>query len=177
MRAALPGLALLALTGCTTPQLGRFEATLAATPSATVALGQWCAARGISAPPTIRAIPVHTAPAALPTDAAALLGTTAPGYRHVRLSCGGTVLSEAHNWYAPQHLTPAMNAALAGTDTPFGTVAAPLRFTRERLDTRRGRASGCPAGTILTHRALLRLPDGRALALVVECYTRANLAG
>jgi hypothetical protein len=28
---------------------------------------------------------------------------------------------------------------------------------------------------VLSHKAMLRLPDGRALALLVECYTAANL--
>jgi hypothetical protein len=105
-----------------------------------------------------------------------LLGADGPiGYRHVRLSCGDVVLSEAHNWYLPGRLTPAMNAALAASDTPFGKVAAPLHFTRRPLDSRRGRAPACPADTVLSHRALLRLPDGQPLALVVECYTSANL--
>ena len=99
------------------------------------------------------------------------------GYRHVRLACGTNVLSEAHNWYVPGRLTPAMNAALAATTIPFGKVAAPLGFRRERLDSKRGARPECPRGTILSHRALLRLPDGRPLALLVECYTRANLAG
>jgi hypothetical protein len=158
--------------------LPEFEATLAADDSATAALGQWCARRRIADPATISAAPAGGVAAPTPADARTLLGQAATqplGYRHVRLSCGGTVLSEAHNWYLPQRLTPAMNTALDTTDTPFGKVAGPLHFTRERLSSRRGRGSGCPAGTILTHRALLRLPDGRALALVVECYTPANL--
>ena len=48
------GLALL-VAGCS-PTLNRFERMLAANDSATAALGQWCAARGIAAPATIRAI-------------------------------------------------------------------------------------------------------------------------
>lgn len=115
-----------------------------------------------------------------PADARALLQVppAAPlGYRHVGLSCGGRTLSVAHNWYVPERLTPAMNATLAATRTPFGKVAAPLDFRRERLDSRRGARPECPADTILSHRALLRLPDGRPLALLVECYTRENLAG
>ena len=159
--------------------LRRFEQTLAAQDSATAALGAWCAAQGIAAPATIAAQPVvggnrarlpglHTLLAVEPDDPL--------GYRHVRLTCGGVVLSEAHNWYVPHRLTPDMNTALAQTDTPFGKVAAPLRFRRERLSSQRGPQSGCPAGTILTHRALLRLPDGTPLSLVMECYTAANLA-
>ena len=56
-------------------------------------------------------------------------------------------------------------------------AAEQLNFRRERLDSTRGRTAPCPAGTILSHRALLRLQDGTPLALVVECYTRANLRG
>lgn len=95
--------------------------------------------------------------------------------RHVRLSCGGAVLSEAWNWYVPARLPASMNAVLDGNDTPFGTVIAPLGFTRQRLASQRGAAAGCPPGTVLSHRAVLRLPDGRPVSLVTECYTRANL--
>lgn len=178
-RRFLPALALaLALAACSSPRLPEFERTLAAQPSATAALGQWCAARRIADPAKITAAPVRGDDGAEPADLRQLLAIPAArpaGYRHVRLSCGGAVLSEAHNWFVPDRLTPQMNAVLASTDTPFGIVAAPLRFTRERLESRRGRAGGCPRGTALSHRALLRLPDGQPLALVVECYTSANL--
>ena len=156
--------------------LDRFKATLAAQDSATAALGAWCAARGIAAPARISAEVLPGGMRTDPADLPALLQLEAPpGYRHVRLSCGEAVLSEAHNWYVPQRLTPAMNAALATSDVPFGKVAAPLRYSRQRLSSQRGAGPGCPADTILTHRALLRLPDGAPLALVTECYTPANL--
>lgn len=153
------------------------ETTLAAQDSATAALGQWCAARHLE-PATVTAALVKGEDALPPPDldtTLALPEAGEPGYRHVRLSCGGRVLSEAHNWYVPQRLTPAMNAALAATDTPFGKVAAPLGFRRERLGTVHGAAPGCPRDTVLSHRALLRLPNGAPLALVVECYTPAAL--
>lgn len=175
-RGSLAAAALLALAGCASPQLKAFERTLAADPSATAALRTWCTAHRLAAPPVIRATPVKDGAQAAPADAAALLGTAETGYRHVRLSCGDRVLSEAHNWYVPARLSPAMNATLAQTDTPFGQVAAPLGFRRERLGSTRGAMEGCPPGTILSHRAMLRLPDGRGLAYVVECYTGANLA-
>lgn len=162
------------------------EATLAAQDSATAALGQWCAARGLAEPEinraepaTIRAEPVRGEAHKPPHDVHRRLAiaTGEPiGYRHVRLSCGGKVLSEAHNWYVPARLSPAMNATLAQSDTPFGRVAAPLGYRRERLESRRGASADCPPGTILSHRAMLRLPDGRPLSLLVECYTAANLA-
>ena len=86
------------------------------------------------------------------------------------------MLSDGKNGYVPARLTPAMNTALETTRTPFGTVVRPLGFRRERLEGRRGRAEGCPGGTVLSHKAVLRLGDGRAISLVTECYTRANLA-
>lgn len=115
----------------------------------------------------------------LPRGARRLLGITAAeplGFRHVRLACGTTVLSEAYNWYVPARLTAEMNATLESTHTPFGKVAAALGFSRTPLASHRGPAAGCPPDTVLANRGLLRLPDGRGLALVLECYTRANLA-
>lgn len=156
--------------------LAAFEQALARQDSATAALAQWCAERKIADPAAIHAARVTGEDALPPPDldeTLAMPDGVEFGYRHVRLSCGARVLSEAHNWYVPPRLSPAMNHILATTDTPFGKVAAPLAFRRERLGAIRGRAPGCPAGTVLSHRALLRLPDGAPLALVVECYTTA----
>ncbi|RVU06876.1 hypothetical protein EOE18_02630 [Novosphingobium umbonatum] len=170
----IAGLLLLAAQGAS---LSGFEQTLAAQDSATAALGQWCAAQKLAADPTITATPVRGQDALPPPDLdSTLQSEDEPAYRHVRLSCGDKVLSEAHNWYLPKRMTPEMVRVLDSTDTPFGKVAAPLRFTRERMAALRGAAPSCPAGTILSHRALLRLPSGAPLALVLECYTAANLA-
>lgn len=158
--------------------LHAFEANLAAHSSATEALRQWCAMRGIAADPRITAQFVRGDDEPPPEGLRTLLEVgpqEALGYRHVRLSCGGTVLSEAHNWYVSSRLSPEMNQALAATDTPFGKVAAPLRFTREALPGPVAPAGACPAGIVSVHRALLRLPGGEPLALVIECYTAANL--
>jgi len=178
VNAALAALAAVAVTGCT-PSLGEFRETLARQDSATAALGEWCARRGIAAPPTIRAIAVKDGdPAADPSLRAELgVGAGEPlGFRHVLLACGDTVLSDARNWYVPGRLTPDMNEALATTQTPFGKVVAPLGFRRERLAEKRGALPGCPAGTVLSHHAVLKLADGRAISVVTECYTAANLA-
>ena len=158
-------------------QLGQFEAALAAQPSATKALQQWCTHLTGAESEPILATSVVGQDAPAPHDLHSLLQTDAPlGYRHVRLECSVGTLSEAHNWFVPARLTPEMNATLATTNTPFGKVVAPLHFTREPLASQRGRGPGCPTHTILTHRALLRLPDGTPLALVVECYSALNLA-
>ncbi|TCM19521.1 hypothetical protein EDF56_103163 [Novosphingobium sp. PhB165] len=160
------------------PQQAEFEQLLARNDSATAALGEWCAAHHSADAPVVTAQPVKGEDSALPSDARALLEVSdheTLGYRHVRLTCDGVTLSEAHNWFVPARLTDAMNATLASTDTPFGKVVAPLHFTRERLEARHGRLEGCPPGTFLTHRALLRLPDGKPISLVVECYQREAL--
>lgn len=176
--AALAAIVAGACTMPDAPTLEGLEAALAANDSATAALEQWCAVHAIANPARIRAIRVAsgTQPAPDSVRAALGLGDADPlGYRHVRLTCGGTVLSEAYNWYAPARLTGAMNDALDHTDTPFGKVIAPLRFTRERLASEHAAGVECPAGTVLTQRALLRAPGGAPLALLVECYTAATL--
>ena len=158
-------------------QLNRFEAALNADASATRVLEHWCARLNAADHATVTATLMPGAAAPLPANGKALLQPEASeplGYRHVRLSCPiagqPTVLSEAHNWYRPRLLTAEMNAALTDSDRPFGKVVAPLKFSREPLAALRGRGPGCPDGTVLTHRARLRLPDGRPLALLVECY-------
>lgn len=174
-------MAVAVLGACASPQarrLRRFQHVLDQQASATAALRQWCAAEHIADPTRIVAVPVPGSARAEPADLRRALGISPDepvAYRHVRLVCGDTVLSEAHNWYVPSRLSPAMNQALATTDTPFGTVVAPLGFHRERLATIRGQAAECPPGTVLSHHALLRLPDGRSLAFLVECYSGANL--
>jgi hypothetical protein len=179
-RAALALLPLLA--SCATPrqrEFTSFEAMLGAQDSATVGLSRWCAHKQFSTRPAIRAERIIGDAAPPPRDLARLLALSdgsRPGYRHVRLSCGGITMSEAHNWYVPARLTERMNDLLDHSDTPFGTVAAPTGFVRQRLDSAKGAMPSCPRGTILSHRALLRLPDGSPLALVIECYAAANLA-
>jgi chorismate-pyruvate lyase len=153
---------------------------LAANDSATVALGQWCDARRIAEPSVIRALADRTAQSAASPAIRGTLGVSESDtvvYRHVRLACGSAVLSIAHNWYVPARLTPEMNHTLESSETPFGKVVAPLGFMRERLAAQRGKMAECPSGTVLSHRAVLKLADGRAISLVVECYTRANIRG
>lgn len=168
------------LSGCTThgQTVTALENALAATPSATRALEQWCAARGLAENPVIVARQLKGERAPEPAGLRERLGVPADaalGYRHVELVCGDRVLSVAHNWYVRERLTAEMNSALDTTDTPFGKVVGPLRFTRETIDSRHGPEPTCPTDTVLSQIALLRAEGGQPLALVTECYTAATL--
>ncbi|KPH66823.1 hypothetical protein [Novosphingobium sp. ST904] len=160
------------------PTLDAFEAVLSRHDSATLALEEWCAARGLGDPARITAHLVQGADQPAPDDIRTVLaighGDTV-SLRNVRLNCGAKVLSVAWNWYVAERLTPAMNAALGSTDIPFGKAVAALQFRRKPLSTVAGAAANCPPETISTHQAMLLLPDGRPLAYLVECYTAANL--
>jgi hypothetical protein len=173
---------LCVVSACTvTPpasDLDRFEATLAAHESATKALEAWCRSEGLASDQPIRAVVARGAQRRLPAEAQRLAGDGAgslTGYRHVRLTCGQTVLSEAHNWYAAGRLSEDMRRALETGDIPFGRAAAPLGFRRRLLSSTRGAPGDCPPATVLTQQAMLVLPDGAPLALLVECYSAAVL--
>jgi hypothetical protein len=165
------------------PTLEEFEAVLRRHDSATLALEEWCAFRGMADPARVTArtvtqtMKVEGEAAVLPIrDSLGLGPDEAMAMRHVQLSCGSNVLSVAWNWFIPDRLTREMKDALLLSDAPFGKVVAPLNFRRLALSTAAGPADNCPADTISTHRAMLSLPDGRPLAYLVECYTSANLA-
>lgn len=181
MKPILPSAAIAGLTACAiqpaAPVEG-LERMLASHDSATAALEQWCQQQGLANPARVVAQQMPGQLVGEPADLRALLDVNAGevlGSRHVHLTCGGRLLSQAQNWYVPARLTAEMNAALASTATPFGKVAAPLGFRRELIETRRGAGPDCPAGTVLFQRAILRLPDGRPLAHVLECYAASAL--
>lgn len=182
VRAVLPGLLLAGLAaGCARDgTLSDFRRTLAAQDSATLALERWCARRGIANPAHVEAAAQDDADAipATPAIRTALgVGPDEPlRVRHVLLSCGGTVLSDARNWYVPARLTPAMNHTLDTTRTPFGKVVAPLGLHRRTLPAGAPSPATCPAGTIQHNTAVLHRDDGTAYSLVSEYYTRANIA-
>lgn len=176
MAATIPAPAL------TAPTLEEFETVLRRHDSATLALEEWCALRGMADPARVTAQTI-TQTMKVESDAApamrerlAIGSGGALAMRHVQLSCGPAVLSVAWNWFGPDRLTEDMKDALRLSDAPFGKVVAPLGFRRRPLSTVAGPADHCPADTISTHRAMLVLPDGRPLAYLVECYTAANLA-
>ena len=173
------------------------NADLLAHDSATLTLERWCAAHGLASPPTVTA--TRVAEAETPADDAVrrLLGADAAEpvrHRHVRLSCGGHVLSEADNYYRPARLTPKMNRLLETTDTAFGRVVGALHFQRRTLsaellwhplpdgwERQAALPSAVPGGLavpaeILRHRAVLVLPDGTPFSALVERYTGEVLA-
>ncbi len=147
----------------------RLRADVLANNSATVVLGQWCAAAQLATPPAIRALrDGGDVPASAQIRALLQAGADEPiRYRRVKLMCGSHVLSEADNWYVPARLTPAMNTLLDTTDTPFGAAVKALDFHRTTLDA----DTVNDPHTILRVRALLLTPDNRPFSLVVENYT------
>jgi hypothetical protein len=159
------------------------SARLLAAPSATAVLEAWCAERGLAADPRILAVRVpgiDKAPTPLQRERLAVGPDESVRYRRVRLTCGTHVLSEADNWYVPGRLTPEMNAALDGTQAPFGAVVRPLKPSRRNLSLHmvwrpgEGTMPG-PDAPLFSVEALLSA-DGVPFCEVAETYTGAVLA-
>jgi hypothetical protein len=172
------------------------NADLLASRSATGTLETWCATHAMATPAVLKAEHLgggKTADADVRRQLQVGPDETV-GYRHVRLACGGHVLSDADNWYVPARLTPAMNRALETTDTPFGKVIAPLMPTRQTLAMRMDWTAFPPGWelqapprdhsdqplalppVLFEHEAVVLDAQHRPLALVVEHYTRDVLA-
>jgi chorismate-pyruvate lyase len=177
--------------------LETLNADLLSNDSATLTLDRWCEAHKMATPPKIVAERVHGNDKEPTDEVRQLLGVDATEtvrYRHVRLHCGGHVLSEADNWYVPARLTPDMNKVLDTTDTAFGRAVQELHFHRRTLSARllwsplpqgwemAGTLPSVPKGPlqipaeIIQHRAVLSLPDGTPFSLVVETYTSEVLS-
>jgi chorismate-pyruvate lyase len=143
-------------------------AHLSAAASVTAGLLTWCEARGLGEGP-IRII--ARAGGSPPARLAALLGVGTGehlAFRRVVLGRGTLALAEAENLFLPDRLPPGMARALAATDTPFGTVLAPLGPVRQTLAARHGAAAG--PGTLLLQEALVIGPGGQVLAAVSERF-------
>ena len=162
--------------------------------SATVTLERWCSSHNMAPSPHIVAVRVRVDPKA-PTDEQRQALRVSPAdvvhYRHVQLSCGSLVLSEADNWYVPARLTADMNRLLDTTDEPFGKVVRPLGFQRRTLSAEL-LWSSMPAGwelssnpmgaqatplrvphEVLRHQAILYTQSQQPFSAVVETYTNA----
>ncbi|MGO9134614.1 MAG: hypothetical protein ACLP8A_11295 [Methylovirgula sp.] len=169
---------------------------LLASRSATDTLTHWCAVHHMAEVPKIVA---HVQPGAQkPLNDEQRrdldIGPNEPVvYRHVDLACGSHVLSQADNWYVPSRLTPAMNATLQTTTTPFGIVIRPLHPQRRTIavkflwqalpqgwemqrlkDDDASKTLALPA-LLFQHRALVYDDKARPLSEVVETYTAAIL--
>jgi chorismate-pyruvate lyase len=154
-------------------QLDRLQADILASPSATQLLTARCAELHLADPAVVHAETVKT-PDAVTAEVRALLQVSDAEplrHRHVRLTCGGHVLSEADNWYVPARLTPAMNDSLDHSDTPFGTVVRPLDFHRRTVEAVRP-----PSGPVLQVKAVLLTPQETPISVVIENYTGELLA-
>jgi chorismate-pyruvate lyase len=171
---------------------------LLAGPSATRTLEAWCRDHRLADPAKIVANRVSGSDKPITAEQRSRLkiGADEPvRYRHVRLRCGNSILSEADNWYVPSRLTAAMNAQLDDSDTPFGIVVAPLGISRRTIEARLlwrpldvgwdmqgaiGRRSYRTRANvpyhIIEHRALVLDAAATPIAEVTETYTAANLA-
>ncbi|WP_066959488.1 hypothetical protein [Rhizorhabdus dicambivorans] len=180
--AGLPVAALLLGAAGTVPAqpdraaiLADLDARLLAGGSATRTLEGWCREHRLAADPRITAERVGGVDKPISAEQRARLGIGAEEpvrYRHVRLRCGKRILSEADNWYVPSRLSPAMNAALDGSDIPFGTAVAPLGIGRRTLSTEMLWQPGTlpvPA-ELIRHRAIVHDRTGRPIAEVAETY-------
>jgi chorismate-pyruvate lyase len=178
--------------------LQTLNADLLASRSSTATLELWCREHHLAADPQIVADVVRERRGQAPTpDQLQRLDVGQASdvkYRHVRLRCGTTVLSEADNWYVPARLTPDMNRALETSDAPFGRVVAPLEPYRRtwsvtmqwaplpRAWERVSNADSATGGTLeippalFEHRAVLYTKDNRPFSEVREVYQRGVLA-
>lgn len=171
------------------------NADLLASRSATETLRQWCAAHHMAqdAKITARLFRGIRKPISAEQRRALEIGPNEPVvYRRVALVCGMHILSEADNWYVPARLTPAMNAALASSDIPFGRVVRPLHPRRQTILVKmlwqplpqgwemapppadHSRQALAIPPLLFEHRALVLAGDGKPISEVDENY-RAEL--
>jgi chorismate-pyruvate lyase len=168
-------------------RIGQLQQQLMTHPSATLVLAQWCATYHLAPANQILAKRVAATPALLPEGVRLRLRLQpgeAAGFRRVQLLCGDHVLSDADNWYVPSRLTPEMNQLLDQTDTPFGMAVRSLHFKRRTLSSAilwRPPGRSAPGSVIvfpdhlLRNEALLTVPGGLPISLVIENYTAAVL--
>jgi len=174
------------------------NASLLASRSATATLEKWCADHKMAAEPRVVAKRIAGVEKPPSDETRARLGLD-PGepmkYRRVQLACGGHILSEADNWYAPGRLTEEMNRTLESADIPFGKVVAPLHPFRRTIEMKMRwsplpegwelSAGGAPAGgsgaaiavprEIFEHTAILYAEDRKPFSEVHETYTKETL--
>ncbi|RWR28438.1 hypothetical protein D2T31_13860 [Sinirhodobacter populi] len=140
--------------------------------TASAALAEWCATRfpGCAGPLAAAVIEdrelAPAEPAPLPRDPGAPMR-----YRRVRLDWGGTMVSQAENWYLPRRLPPGIAARLLDSTIPFGVLLAPFAPLRRAIRTEILDRSD----VALEVQAVMALPGRGDVALVRELYSRALL--
>jgi chorismate-pyruvate lyase len=173
------------------------NASLLAARSATFTLDKWCADHQLGSEPKIRARLLRGIAKPITAEQRHRLQIADDEpikFRHVELTCGDRVLSEADNWYVPSRLTDEMNRLLETTDIPFGRAIAELKPFRQTFAVellwrpleegweRRAPPADHPEQSLtiparlFEHRALVYTPDNKPLAEVAETYTGENLA-
>ncbi len=171
------------------------NAELLASRSATATLETWCGDHDLGGKITAALAPgVERPPGEAQRRALGVEAGEPVKFRHVKLACGGHVLSEADNWYVPARLTPDMNRLLDTTDTPFGKAVAALTPTRRTLAVailwrplapgweRRQPVADHPETplaippVLFEHRAVLFDANQRPFSIVEEHYTREILS-
>ncbi|MCJ2015397.1 chorismate--pyruvate lyase family protein [Methylobacterium sp. J-076] len=148
--------------------------------SATAVLESWCAEKGLAGQARLVALRQQgiEKPATAEQRERLGVGPDEPvRYRHVRLACGDRVLSDADNWYVPSRLTPEMNAALDGSDVPFGRLVRPLAPVRRvvSVHTYPLAAEPGPDAPLVRVDALLVTGAGAPFCEVIETYLGATL--
>ena len=161
-------------------QVQALNGQLLAGHSATLVLETWCRDHHLADEPRIVAHLVSTVEKPATADQRRRLEAADSDdvkFRHVQLTCGSRVLSEADNWYVPARLTPDMNRQLESTDTPFGKAVASLEPTRETFSVHLlwSDSSTPMPGALFEHRALLFTRDHRPFSEVDEVYQRGLL--
>ncbi|NSZ16691.1 hypothetical protein [Agrobacterium vitis] len=173
--------------------LQTLNADLLSHDSATLTLDRWCSTHKLADGAKITAERIKDVDKPATGEIRAALKVAdgdKVGYRRVRLKCGDRILSEADNWYVPARLTDDMNKVLDTTDGAFGRVVQPLHFQRHTISAELlwkplpdgwEMGSVVPAASsnplsvpeyVLQHKALLSVPDGTPISMVVETYRR-----
>jgi chorismate-pyruvate lyase len=177
--------------------LETLNATLLGARSATLTLDKWCADHKLGGETKIRARLVKgiDKPISVQQRERLQINKVEPvKFRHVQLTCGERILSEADNWYVPARLTVEMNLKLETTDTPFGRTVADLKFTRQTfavelfwkpledgwelrpLPADRPQEILAIPPNLFEHRALVLTSELKPFSEVREVYTRELLA-
>ena len=172
-----------------------FNVRLLSSSSATATLEKWCGDHRLTQQPKIianRIKSIDKIPSIETRQRLNVDNNELVLFRHVELSCGEHILSEADNWYVPSRLPPEINKMLEQSDVPFGKAIGSLKPVRKTFYSQQlwsplpenwemndvsnnadkiSALSFYPAHFILEHRALVLSQDQKPLSEVDEKYT------